>query len=173
MLFWGSWTNTFKLTEKSWRYELYYRDYLIGIILFSPVFVFTLGSIGNGGKSFMPDIAQAEGSSLWYPLLGGINYIYQRYGKPLPLFIGLTLAATAIVINAVAYSKTSLSKGKVPWKGIILSVAAGILMSLFYRIVAAAMVENMAEPEEGKITPYTAMFLFSLGMLLSNFVFNT
>ena len=80
------------------------------------------------------DIASA-GMSIAFPagvglaMVSGviINYIYQPYGKPLPLFIGLTLAATAIVINAVAYSKIALSKGKVPWKGIILSVAAGIL----------------------------------------------
>jgi glucose uptake protein len=102
-----------------------------------------------------------------------INYIFQPYGKPLPLFLGLTLAAAAIVIDAVAYSKIARGKGKVPAKGILLTVVAGLLMSLFYRFVAAAMAENMANPEAGKIGPYTAMFLFSLGMLLSNFVFNT
>ncbi len=209
MLLWGSWTNTYKITEKSWRYELYYWDYLIGIILFSVLFVFTAGSIGREGRSFIQDIVQAEGSSVWSPIVGGIifnlsnillvaaiaiagmsiafpvgvglamvlgviiNYIFQPHGKPFPLFIGLALAAFAIVINAVAYSKTASGKGKVPAKGIILSVIAGILMSLFYRFVAYAMAENMVNPEPGKITAYTAMFLFSIGMLLSNFVFNT
>lgn len=46
-------------------------------------------------------------------------------------------------------------------------------MSLFYRFVTSAMAENMIEPEAGKITSYTAMFLFSIGIFLSNFLFNT
>src|SRR5450759_4799400 len=74
MLLWGSWTNTFKLTEKSWRFELYYWDYLIGIILFTFFFVFTVGSFGNEGRSFLPDLAQAKGSSVWSPILGGIIF---------------------------------------------------------------------------------------------------
>lgn len=102
-----------------------------------------------------------------------INYIFQPHGRPFSLFTGLALAAAAIVINAFAYTKVARVKGKVPGRGIILSVAAGLLMALFYRIVASSVAENMMEPEQGKITPYTAMFLFSLGMLLSNFVFNT
>jgi glucose uptake protein len=165
--------------------------------------------MGNEGRSFLPDIAQAKGSSIWSPILGGIifnlsnimlvaaiaiagmsiafpvgvglamvfgviiNYIFQPYGKPFPLFFGLALAAAAIIINAAAYGKISIGKGKTPKNGILLSVGAGILMSLFYRFVAAAMAANMRDPQAGKITPYTAMFLFSLGMLLSNFLFNT
>ena len=209
MLCWGSWTNTYKITEKSWRFELYYWDYLIGIILFSLAFVFSVGSIGTQGRSFIPDLIQAKGSSIWSPVLGGIifnlsnimlvaaiaiagmstafpigvgmamvlgviiNYIGQPHGQPLPLFTGLTLCAAAIVINALAYSKIQRSQGKIPRKGILLSVVAGILMSLFYRFVASAMAENMSLPEPGKITPYTAMFLFTIGMFLSNFIFNT
>lgn len=209
MLCWGSWTNTLKLTEKSWRFELYYWDYMIGIVLFTLFFVFSAGSFGDEGRSFLADLAQAKGSSIWNPILGGvifnlsnimliaaiaiagmsiafpvgvglamvlgviINYIGQPQGKPFPLFIGLTLAAIAIIIDAVAYSKISKTKGRVPRTGILLSVGAGILMSLFYRFVTSAMAENMIEPEAGKITSYTAMFLFSIGIFLSNFLFNT
>lgn len=209
MLLWGSWTNTFKLTEKSWRFELYYWDYLIGIILFTFFFVFTVGSFGNEGRSFLPDLAQAKGSSVWSPILGGIifnlsnimliaaiaiagmsiafpvgvglamvlgvliNYIAQPHGRPFPLFFGLALAAIAIILDAVAYSKTIKTKGGIPRKGIVLSVCAGVLMSLFYRFVAFAMADDMVNPEAGKITAYTAMFLFSIGILLSNFIFNT
>ena len=30
MMCWGSWGNTQKLASKSWRYELFYWDYVIG-----------------------------------------------------------------------------------------------------------------------------------------------
>ena len=42
MFCWGSWGNTQKLAGKSWRYELFYWDYVIGILVFSLVMGFTL-----------------------------------------------------------------------------------------------------------------------------------
>ena len=56
MLCWGSWGNTQKLAGKTWRYELFYWDYVIGILVFSLIMGFTLGSIGEGGRSFVPDL---------------------------------------------------------------------------------------------------------------------
>ena len=35
MICWGSWGNTQKLAAKNWRYELFYWDYAIGILLFA------------------------------------------------------------------------------------------------------------------------------------------
>lgn len=62
---------------------------------------------------------------------------------------------------------------KVPAKGIILSVAGGIFMSLFYFFVARSMATDFANPESGKMAPYAAVFIFSLGIFASNFIFNT
>ena len=46
--------------------------------------------------------------------------------------------------------------------------------AFFYRFVAASMdLDNFAEPALGKLTPYTAVFIFSLGVFVSNFLFNT
>lgn len=47
MLCWGSWANTQKLAASTWRFELFYWDYVIGIVLLSLVFGFTLGSNGS------------------------------------------------------------------------------------------------------------------------------
>ena len=35
MLCWGSWGNTQKFAGKTWRYELFYWDYVIGMVLFT------------------------------------------------------------------------------------------------------------------------------------------
>ena len=35
MFCWGSWANTQKLTSKEWRFELFYWDYALGVMLFS------------------------------------------------------------------------------------------------------------------------------------------
>jgi glucose uptake protein len=52
MLCWGSWANTQKLASSNWRFELFYWDYVIGILITSLLFAFTLGSMGEGGRGF-------------------------------------------------------------------------------------------------------------------------
>lgn len=210
MLCWGSWANTQKLASKSWRFELFYWDYVIGILLFSVLSAFTLGSMGEQGRSFTDDLAQADSSNVGKALLGGVifnaanilfsaaiaiagmavafpvgigialilgvfvNYLGAEKGDPILLFSGVALVMLAIILNAIAYKRKSAGGGGVSSKGIILSVVAGVLMSFFYRFIAASMdVENFVSPAAGKMTPYTAVFIFSCGILLSNFVFNT
>ena len=62
MLCWGSWANTQKLAGKTWRFELFYWDYVIGIFLFSLLSALTLGSFGRNGRSFIADLQQANSS---------------------------------------------------------------------------------------------------------------
>ncbi|MFZ5941286.1 MAG: GRP family sugar transporter [Bacteroidota bacterium] len=211
MLCWGSWGNTQKLAARSWRYELFYWDYVLGIVLFSILLGFTLGSIGEQGRSFMEDLFQVEGKNFWSAFAGGvvfnasnillaaaisisgmsvafplgvgmalvlgviINYISTPKGDPVLLFVGVLGVVIAIIFNGIASGK--MSKGKeqgASRKGLWIALTAGILMSMFYRFVAAAMdLNNFEAPEAGKATPYTAFFIFSLGILASNFLFNT
>lgn len=209
MLCWGSWANTQKLAEKSWRFELYYWDYVIGIVLMSLIFAFTLGSFGDQGRGFLADLKQADPANLAKALLGGIvfnaanilvaaaiaiagmsvafpvgigialvlgviiNYIATPQGNVLWLFAGVGLVTVAIVIDALAYRKKVSQAMKVPTKGIALSLIGGVLMALFYRFVASSMAEDFLRPKAGFLTPYTATFLFALGILLSNLLFNT
>ena len=60
MLCWGSWANTQKLAAKNWRFELFYWDYVIGVVALALIFAFTLGSVGEGGRGFLADIQQAD-----------------------------------------------------------------------------------------------------------------
>jgi glucose uptake protein len=208
MLCWGSWGNTQKLAGKSWRFELFYWDYVIGIMLFSILIGFTLGSFGPAGRSFIQDISQAESGNIFKPMLGGvifnasnillvaamaiagmavafpvgvgialalgvvINYIFAPKGDPVLLFSGVALIVAAIIIDAVAYKKHSTLLQRVSGKGIMLSVSAGILMALFYRFVASSIVTDFESPEPGKLTPYSAVFFFAIGVVVSNFLFN-
>jgi len=101
-----------------------------------------------------------------------VNYLATPLGDPYLLFIGLTLVVLAILVDAVAYGKLPAGQRSLG-KGITLSVLSGVLMGFFYRFVAASMVENVVTPEAGKITSYSAMFVFSVGIFLSNFLWNT
>ncbi|HAM10104.1 MAG: multidrug DMT transporter permease [Bacteroidetes bacterium GWE2_41_25] len=71
MVCWGSWQNTQNLIGKEWRFELFYWDYSIGILLFALIMAFTFGSFGEEGRSFMPDLAQADPKNLLSSALGG------------------------------------------------------------------------------------------------------
>jgi glucose uptake protein len=51
-------------------------------------------------------------------------------------------------------------------------MAAGVLMSLFYRFVASSMASDFVNPEPGKLTPYSAIFFFAIGVVVSNLLFN-
>src|SRR4030042_3048528 len=71
MVCWGSWQNTQNLIGKGWRFELFYWDYTTGILLFAILMAFTFGSLGNQGRSFLPDLAQADNQNLLSAALGG------------------------------------------------------------------------------------------------------
>jgi glucose uptake protein len=208
MLCWGSWGNTQKLAGKSWRFELFYWDYVLGILLFSVLLGFTLGSTGENGRGFIEDISQADHRNILHAMIGGvifnasnillvaamalagmavafpvgvgialalgviINYVFAPQGNATFLFAGVALIVAAIIIDAIAYKKHSSTLKKVSGKGILLSVSAGVLMALFYRFVASSMVTSFEAPEAGKLTPYSAIFFFSVGVLVSNFLFN-
>lgn len=209
MLAWGSWANTQKLTSKTWRFELFYWDYVFGIVLFSLFLALTAGNIGDAGRPFLEDISQANSESMGSAILGGVlfnaanillvaaislagmsvafpvgiglalvigvivNYLDQPVGNSTLLFGGVALVVVAILLNASAYRKLSAQQEKVPTKGLVLAVVAGCLMGLFYKYVANSMFPDFANPIDGKLSPYTAVFVFSLGILASNFLFNT
>lgn len=102
-----------------------------------------------------------------------VNYIATPLGNPYLLFLGLALVVIAILVDTAAYKKLPQEKKGDQKKGIIISIVAGILMGFFYRFVAASMSTNFANPDAGLLTPYSAMFVFTVGIFLSNFVFNS
>jgi glucose uptake protein len=110
-------------------------------------------------------------------VLGVITtYLSTRVGNAPMLGLGVAAVMVAIVLDALAYKRLSSGGQKTPFKGIVISIAAGVLMGFFYKYVAQSMgqIDPVAETlEAGKLSPYTAIVLFSAGLLLSNFLWNT
>lgn len=102
-----------------------------------------------------------------------VNYVATPLGNPVILFIGVALVVVAILLDAIIYRKHSGGKVSSTTRGIVISILGGILMGFFYRFVAASMATDFATPEAGKLTPYTASVVFAVGLLISNFVWNT
>lgn len=209
MLCWGSWANARKLAPTEWRFELFYWDYALGVLLISFVFGITLGTSGHVGRSFFPDLQQASASSLGHAFFGGVvfnlanillvaaievagmavafpvgiglalvlgvilNYIAVPVGNPALLAAGVALVTLAIVLDAIAYRRQSQSAVRMSMKGLVLSLACGIFMGVFYRFVAASMYPNPTHPVSGLMGSYAAVFIFAVGVFLSNFLWNT
>jgi glucose uptake protein len=225
MLCWGSWANTQKLAAGSWRFELFYWDYVLGILLFSILLASTLGSMGGDGRSFIADLSQASFNNIGSAIIGGIvfnaanillgaaiaiagmavafpvgiglalvigvvvNYIANPRGDKGLLAGGVALIVVAILLNAFAYRRMQRAAKRQPGssgnpaaeadgqpsssKGLLLAIVAGILMGFFYKYVQASMFSNFDQPEPGKLSPYTAVVIFSIGILISNLLFNT
>ena len=102
-----------------------------------------------------------------------INYMATPIGDPILLFAGVFIVVVAIIIDALAYNRLTSNNYKSSSKGIVISIIGGILMGFFYRFVAYSMSADFKNPEEGFFTPYTAVFIFSLGIFLSNFLWIT
>src|SRR3974390_419535 len=73
MLCWGSWANTLKLCP-GFRFQLFYWDYVIGLLVGACLWGFTLGSLGSAGKPFLVDIAQANLRNALLAFVGGVVF---------------------------------------------------------------------------------------------------
>jgi glucose uptake protein len=216
MLCWGSWAVTRKLARRDWRFELFYWDYTVGVLLITLAFGVTLGSGGTQGRAFFADLSQASAGSLISALSGGaifnlgnillvaaidiagmavafpvgiglaliigviMNYVADPIGNVVLLSAGVFFVILAIILDALAYRRLAVasagpegSTGPNSAKGLVLAVACGVFMGIFYRFIAAAMYADTAHPTPGKMGSYAAVFTVAVGILLSSFVWNT
>lgn len=116
MLCWGSWANTQKAVGQSWRFELFYWDYALGVLAASLAFALTMGSVGAGGRGF----------------------VAEPIGTPFVLFVGVAFIVAAVVLDSLACYRISCQGGNRGRTGLVLAVLSGVLMGYFYRSVAAA-----------------------------------
>ena len=87
MICWGSWANTMKLTA-GYAFQLFYWDYVIGILLGSVLWGFTLGSAGDGSLAFVNNLQQADALHLL-----GLALLIQK--RPREAVVPLAEAARA------------------------------------------------------------------------------
>ncbi|GAB4049885.1 GRP family sugar transporter [Spirosoma litoris] len=207
MLCWGSWANTQKLATQSVPTTIFYRDYTYGILLLSLVLAFTFGSIGEAGRSFIPDLKQGDTQSLLYALVGGFVFnianilivvgielaglsvampvgiglalilgVIVNYGSSPVSSVGLLAGGVfaiflAVVFSALAYRAKATTDSSVSMQGLVITLVGGFLMSFFFYFVAKSMTADFSNPAPGLLTPYTALVLFAIGVVVSTPLF--
>lgn len=140
MLCWGSWANTVKLCP-TYRFQLFYWDYVLGLFVGVFLWGWTLGSYGETGRAFLADVAGSSTTSILYAALSGIVFNIANLllvaaieiaglAVAFPVAIGL-----ALVVGAVSsYILSPTGNPVLLFGGIALVVAAIVCDALAYRL---------------------------------------
>ena len=145
------------------------------------------GVIFNLGNILLVAAIDIAGMAVAFPVGVGLalvlgvvtTYYSTRVGNVPVLAAGVGAIVLAIILDALAYNRLAIKENRHPWKGVAVAVAAGFLMGWFYSFVAASLatittVQGIVRMEPvGKLSPYTALVLFSLGVLVSSFLWNS
>jgi glucose uptake protein len=147
---------------------------------------FAGGVIFNLSNILLVGAISVAGMGVAFPIGVGLalvvgvvwNYTVNPQGNPWLLCLGVVLIVGAILVDAIAYRAYAVSrsvagdkadaavKRAATWKGIRLSIVAGILMGMFYPLV------EIGKTGEKGLGPYAVGFVFGLGVLVSVFVYN-
>jgi glucose uptake protein len=202
MLCWGSWANALKLTP-GWSFQLFYWDFVWGVLAASLLWGLTLGSLGSSGLPLAADLGQADRGHLLLALAGGavfnvanlllvaaieiaglaiafplgiglalvvgvlVSYVLEPKGNAVLLAVGVLLVMLAIGFDAYAYRLREATRSALSNRGIVISIACGILMGSFYPLVAQAT----RGPQS--LGPYSVAVVFAVGVAASAFIANT
>jgi glucose uptake protein len=195
MLCWGSWANTMKLAP-GYRFQLFYWDYIFGILLGSLAWGLTLGSAGGGESSFFANIQHSDASHIAFAMLGGAVFNVANLllvaaidiaglAVAFPVGIGLALVV-GVLLNYILAPKGNPT---LLFGGVILVLLAIVLDAVAYRrrehtaqsisargiqiSIACGILMGLFYPLVTKaisgpasLGPYTVAFFFALGAAL-------
>jgi len=201
MLCWGSWANTQKI-DKRWRFELFYWDYIWGLLLCGVLFGFTLGSRNAGSPdSFLRNLSTAGTRSLLEAFFGGVIFnlgnlllvaaisvagmaVAFPIGAGLALVIGAAInyailpkGNPLLLFGGIALICIAIALDAMAYKslsGSTKSTAKGVGLSLACGVAVGLFYPFVAKALTGPnhLGPYSVYFVFALGAAVSNFPMN-
>ena len=176
----GSWASAFKFAGK-WRFELFYLDFAIGLMLAAVIFAFTLGNIGYDGFNFLDDIQHAGKRQWMFVFLAGTIFnlgnvllmaavSVSGLAVAFPMGMGLALLLGTVMGIAGRPAGNSLLLGL----GCLLILTSIVVNAVSYRIMGVAKHEALARAGQAKSTrrpsPMKGIILALLsGILLGSF----
>jgi glucose uptake protein len=201
MFCWGSWANTMKLCP-GYRFQLFYWDYVLGLIAGAVLWGLTLGSLGDVGRRFVADVVHADSAHIVLAVLGGAIFnianlllvaAIEIAGLAVAFPVGIGLA---LVVGAVSsYILSPNGNPLVLFSGIALVVAAIVFDAIAYRLretqrrslsmrgVVISLVAGLlmgsfypfvskAMSGDGAPGPYAVALFFALGVAVCAVPFN-
>ena len=176
----GSWASFFKLAGK-WRFELFYLDFAIGLLLASVIFAFTVGNIGYDGFNFLDDLQHAGKRQWMYVFLAGLIFnlgnmllmgavSVSGLAVAFPMGMGMAL----LVGTGLGITGRPGGNGMLLGLGCLLILTSIIVSAVSYRIMGVARHEALARAGKAKSTrrpsPLKGIVLALLaGLLIGGF----
>ena len=136
---------------------------ILGGIVFNIANILIVAGIELAGLS----VAMPVGIGLALILGVIVNYILLPVGNVGLLGGGVFAIFLAVVFSALAYRAKRVVDETVSSLGVAVSLIGGFLMSFFFFFVTKSMSPDFVNPAPGLLTPYTALVLFSLGVVFS------
>ncbi|MBD5266178.1 MAG: GRP family sugar transporter [Duncaniella sp.] len=191
----------FELFYWDFTWGVFLTAALGALLLGGPVFIdnlthLDLGSAGcamlggivwNFANIFLTAAIAIAGMSVGFPIGGGLGWIggiifnyllvilagHTYPGNQALLWIGVAIIIVAIYLCAKAYGNLTSTRKQTPTKGIVLAVISGIGLIFFYGLVVKSLDPMYVNGGTGTLAPYTGVFFFALGVLISTPIFNT
>ena len=144
---------------------------------------FSSGALFNLSNILLVVAIDLSGMAVAFPIGVGLalvigtlgSYMANPKGTPALLFAGVALILLAMILSALAYRRLPQTERRAWAKGLVFAILAGCLMGFFYPQLAKSVSPDFqsAPIRVGKLTPYTALAVFGLGLLASNFILNS
>ncbi len=186
---------------KNYSFELFYWDYILGVVFCTFVFAFTLGSNGSTGESFINNVCNADATNVVHSLVAGAifnvaNLLLVAAVDIAGLAVAFPIAIGIAVVEGAALSYAIQPKGNISFLicGISLAIAAVLFDARAYKALRATTAASRtgvvvsvisgvlmggfapfitrAMTHGHALTPYSVASLFSIGALLCCFVAN-
>jgi len=198
---WGSWANTYK-GVKNYRFELFYWDYAVGILVISLILAFTMGSTGHNAASFLNNVRAADPGNIGYTLLAGVVFNLANLllvaaidmaglAVAFPISIGIALVVGVVLSYGLQPKGSALFLGL----GVACALLAVILDGKAYgslsgagrsvsrKSIVTSVVSGVlmglwapfvthAMTRGNTLGPYSVAVFLTLGALLSCFIWN-
>jgi glucose uptake protein len=139
MLCWGSWANSVKFAP-GYRFQLFYWDYVVGLVIGVLAWGISLGSFGATGRHFWADFLHADASHIGLAIIGGVIFNVANLLLVAAIEIaGLAVAfpvgiGIALVVGAVSsYLISPKGNALLLFGGIALVLAAIVCDAIAYR----------------------------------------
>jgi glucose uptake protein len=161
-IFWGLTLGSLRGGESSFLADLAQTDTRHIIYAMAGGAVFNVANLLLVAAIAIAGLAVAFPIGIGLALVVGVlmNYLLAPKGHPFLLFGGVAMVMLAIVFDAMAYRRREVGRQQVSRKGILISLACGVLMGVFYPLVTKAVTGERA------LGPYAVAFWFSIGTLL-------
>src|ERR1035441_3137101 len=154
----GSWASFFKLAGK-WRFELFYLDFAIGLLLASVIFAFTVGNIGYDGFNFLDDLQHAGKRQWMYVFIAGLifnlgNMLLMGAVSVSGLAVAFPMGMGVALLLGTGLGITGRpgGNGMLLGLGCLLILTSIIVSAVSYRIMGVARHEALARAGKAKST---------------------